>query len=389
MTTIPSNFQSPKSSRLVFVDLLRGWAVLVMIETHVFNALSLPDFKAAGWFDILNFVNGLVAPSFLFVSGFVFQLSAGRKIDELRTFGPAFRKQLGRMLVIWLVAYGLHLPFFSFRRIVAGTTADGWLGFFQSDILHCIVVGWLFLLFSIVFIRSEILYRWWLILTSLVIVFITPVIWETDFLPHVPAPVAAYLNGQHYSLFPIFPWMAFMVSGSVTASLYLAAMAKGTQQDFIKRISAVGFILILVSFLLALVPFRVEGLSTSWRANPLFFFLRLGIVFLLLRACWYYAERRRTEQSFVLDVSRESFLVYVVHLLILYGRYIDDKNVVDIYGGSFTPLECLLGSLGLAAVMVALSKFWGFLKRRSFVVARTVSYAVAMVTIVLFFVRKY
>jgi hypothetical protein len=40
-----------------------------MIEVHVFNAFLLPDLKQAGWFGILTFKNGLVAPEFLFVSG--------------------------------------------------------------------------------------------------------------------------------------------------------------------------------------------------------------------------------------------------------------------------------------------------------------------------------
>ncbi|HMD13095.1 MAG TPA: heparan-alpha-glucosaminide N-acetyltransferase domain-containing protein, partial [Bacteroidota bacterium] len=57
------------SSRLEFIDLLRGWAVFVMIETHVFNALLLPQLKEETFFKILTFVNGLVAPSFLFCAG--------------------------------------------------------------------------------------------------------------------------------------------------------------------------------------------------------------------------------------------------------------------------------------------------------------------------------
>ena len=62
--------------RLLFVDWLRAWALLVMIETHVFNAFLDTPLRLTGWFGNLNFLNGLVAPSFLFVLGFVFLVAA-------------------------------------------------------------------------------------------------------------------------------------------------------------------------------------------------------------------------------------------------------------------------------------------------------------------------
>ena len=85
------------ASRLLFLDWLRAWALLVMIETHVFNAFLANSLRQSGWFQALNFINGLVAPSFLFVSGFVFLVAAQKRVEELRSFGKPLRKQLGRI----------------------------------------------------------------------------------------------------------------------------------------------------------------------------------------------------------------------------------------------------------------------------------------------------
>jgi len=55
--------------RYTFIDLLRGWAIILMIEPHVFNTFLLPELKQTGWFSVVSFINGLIAPAFLFVSG--------------------------------------------------------------------------------------------------------------------------------------------------------------------------------------------------------------------------------------------------------------------------------------------------------------------------------
>lgn len=207
-----------RTSRLVFVDLLRGGAILVMIETHVSNTFLAPPLRDTTWFHTLTFVNGLVAPSFLFVSGFVLILGSRRKADEFRTFGPAFWKQLRRIGLVWAIGYVLHLPFHSFKKILAEATAEGWLKTYQVDILHCIAVGLLFLFVSVILIKSEVVRRRWLLVSGAAAVVATPFVWQIDFLGLIPAPLAAYLNDRHYSLFPIFPWLGYMLIGGAVAS---------------------------------------------------------------------------------------------------------------------------------------------------------------------------
>jgi hypothetical protein len=46
--------------------------MIVMIEVHVINGLMHPVYRRAPWFGLLDFVNRLAAPSFLFISGFAF-----------------------------------------------------------------------------------------------------------------------------------------------------------------------------------------------------------------------------------------------------------------------------------------------------------------------------
>ncbi len=213
--------------RLLFVDWLRAWALLIMIETHVFNAFLDTQLRQAGWFSNLNFLNGLVAPSFLFVSGFVFLVAAQKRIEELRAFGKAFRGQVRRAGMIWLIGYAMHLPTYWIPALLAGLPREMWLRFYRVDVLHCIAVTWLFLLASLMAIRSERLQRAWFTVWIIALSGLAPLVYGVDFQQMFPTPLAGYFNDKTQSLFPIFPWSAFMIAGAALRAFVSAGQAPG------------------------------------------------------------------------------------------------------------------------------------------------------------------
>lgn len=349
-----------------------------MIEVHVFNAFMLAELRDTAWFKALSFVNGLVAPAFLFVSGFVFILASKRKVEDFRTYGKKFWQQLGRIMQIWVIGYFLHLPFFSLTKTINESTTEHWLIFFQADILHCIALGLLFLFLSFLFIKSEIKYFNWLWFSGILTVIISPFIWDIDFTQYIHPFFAAYINGQHYSLFPIFPWLGFMIFGGLCSSLYLKARDAGTEKSFMNKMFIIGVVLIITGSILMLIPIDASFYSKSNRSDPFFFALRFGIVLILLSVCWYYANWRQTEKSFVLDVSRESLIVYVAHLLAIYGLFFGGMSLSDLYGKSFTILESAFWTLILISSMIIAAKLWGWVKMRHAKYARIISLIFAL-----------
>jgi uncharacterized membrane protein len=376
-------------NRLVFVDLLRGWATIVMIEVHVFNAFLLPEIKNAGWFGGVNFVNGLVAPSFLFVAGFVFVVASDRKLEEFRRYGKGFWRQLSRILLIWVIGYGLHLPYFSLTRTLRDSTASQLLLFSQSDILHCIAIGLLIVFLARIVIKRDQYYQLFLVLVGTLTVIVAPFIWEIDFSNFLPGFMASYFNDHQGSIFPLFPWLGFLMFGAVAAFAHKKARGNATETRYFQRLALLGGILLVGGTFLVDLPSKVPFMSTAIRANPVFFASRLGIVFLLLVACWYYAEWRKTERSFVLDVSRESLLVYTAHLLVIYGRFWDGNSPAFNYGGTFTVLQSSIATLALILLMVLCAKGWSTLKQKSMRWARIVSYATGSIVLIVFIVRVY
>ncbi len=123
-----------RRERLVWIDLFRGAAVLVMIETHVVNTFLLSILRDWNWFSVLNYVNGLVAPSFLFIAGFVQGMERGASPDK----PVQFARRAGHLLGILLLAYALHFPWRELGQhrwdaaVRVGT---------QEDVLQCIAAS--------------------------------------------------------------------------------------------------------------------------------------------------------------------------------------------------------------------------------------------------------
>lgn len=375
-----------ENRRVAFIDLLRGWAGLVMIEVHVVNAFLLPEIRSAGWFPILNFVNGLVAPSFLFVAGLVFVVVSERKLEEFRTYGGLFWKQSGRIFMIWGLGYFLHLPFFSFSRTLNETSPEAWLNFFQVDVLHCIAAG-LLLLFAarIVVSRNEVLERllWF---GTTVIVVIAPFLWDIDFNRFLHPIVGAYVNAQHFSQFPFFPWLGFLLLGGILGLKYLRARAENREVSFVKSVAWWGAGCVAIALLMG-DSFPIPGASKDVRPQPVFFVLRFGIVLLLFGGLWLYERIRKTERSFVLTFSRETLLVYAAHLLIIFGTFWNDRSLAGLYGLSLTMVQSAAATLGLVLLMVGLAELWGRVKRKSLPLARNLSIAGGLIAFLVFLIN--
>ena len=379
------------SKRLAFIDLLRGWAVIVMIETHMINATILPELRDTGSFSIINFINGLVAPSFLFASGMAYAVTTRRKIDSYLSFGPPLFKQLGRLLFILLVGYVLHLPHFNLGRLIQGATPRQWLVFYQSDVLHCIAVSLLSLQMLLLIVRNEKrLYRTAAVL-AVGILAVTPLMWRYDFLEVLPAPIAAYMNGLHFSLFPIFPWMAFLFAGAIAGHLFAegraAAGDSGADAFSVRTLRlflGAGAALLLMSA--ALVPLEsVLPAYENYALNPSFALLRIGIVLLLCGTMYWYEQRKGVSPaSPVTLIGRESLLVYSVHLLLIYGNF-GSFNFRNRVNHTFGYGEVLVWTVVLILLMYGLAWAWQWVKQKGERWKRSVQLA-TLVGLVLVFV---
>ena len=366
-----------KPRRVEYIDLLRGWAVIVMIETHVSNATLTPAILGSDAFAYLKFLNGLVAPSFLFASGLAYAVTTRRKLPEYLAFGKPLFKQFLRLMFILLIGYILHLPKFSFDRLLHETTEREWQVFFQADVLHCIVISLLFMQLLFLMLKTERRTYLTLAMIAPAVVFVTPMMWSVDFWMILPWPIAAYLNGLHFSLFPLFPWSAFLFAGAITGYYYLNAKEArsprlGSSEGKIGSEDAMMRTLLWVAGSAILFSFATEPLAAVmyqtydyWLFSPSFFFLRLGLVMALCSGMFFFEHSRGVSPTSAITlIGRESLLVYATHLLLIYGNFakFNFRNEVN---HTYGYLEAGITILVLLVSMYLLAKVWSSLKKGS------------------------
>ncbi len=373
-----------KKVRFLFVDLLRGWALLLMFEAHIVNAMLQPALKETGWFGILNFLNGLIAPSFLFISGFVFVLSTQQKKDKLREPGYALGKKLARIALIFLAGYSIHLPILSLRRLMNYYSRSVVLSSFNVDILQCIAAGLLFIFIARLLIKSDKSYNIFLMASLILILFLSPFVWQVDFSKFMVIPLADYFNAMYGSLFPLFPWMGFLLAGAVTCNYYLNARENNYEKKFIIIIIMAGAILAAAGKVLLADVFNLSLKLVE--PHPVFFFERLGWVLILLGALWYYAGWRQTKKSFVLDVGRESLLVYWLHLEVIYRQFWNEHSIASIFRGKFNLLECFIAAVFLSLMMIGVAKIWGGFKKKHKQLAANITLGLVTLCIIIFLI---
>lgn len=278
---VPVDRESPGRVRLEWLDFFRGLAVLVMIETHVANTFLATADWPVDWRVMLNYVNGLVAPGFLFIAGYAHGCGLRRKRAVRSRAWP----RLVRLAGIAALGYLMHLPV---REIAAGQWADAWLIGTRMNILPCLA-GAVAVLVAI----DRVCHRHAMMAVSVVMA--ATVVGASNAVGWTgPAPLVAMVNQSTGSLFPLLPWAAFAFAGfSVSGS------GPGWRAFGPLALASAGAVWVL-------------GRTDLSPVSAAFFFERLAWILALVPVCGWVAERWSWRA--VLYAGRESLAMYVAHL---------------------------------------------------------------------------
>lgn len=215
------------SRRCDWIDQLRGWAVIVMIEVHCVNL----------WLDLklrpewLNYLNGLVAPSFLMAAGFSLVLSTFRTDGTLRPFMDSFK----RYAFILLCAYALHAPGLTLAEWSVLSTSQKLRELFKIDVLQCVVYSLLILQGLARAIRNPRVFTGIALALAAFVPLVAPHLWAKGVGDGLWLPVRGLLNGNAdrgvQALFPLFPWLGFVAFGAFLGGVYRSQRVESHEDE--------------------------------------------------------------------------------------------------------------------------------------------------------------
>lgn len=374
------------AERLAFVDRLRGLATVAMIEVHVVNALLAPDFRGGRAFAALDFVNGLVAPSFLVAAGFSlvrsfaispavsFSLgSAGLALARSFAPGPAglslarsfaaglpaltwpeaptrwhlaagHARRAALLLVLGYAMHASHLP--AALSAQGPERASAWAFFLQTDVLQLIALGLSSLALVAALVRSARRYAAICLVAALACTWLGPEAHRHAW-GALPMPLATFFTERYGSPFPALPWAAFLALGAALGASGPPASKPGAWARKLCLVAALGLSL---GALGALAPWPLGGAYERWTLSPSATSLRAGLVCLVAAGLASASHLGRSIERLLALFGRHSLFVYVAHIVLVYGRH--PLSLRSLIGPTLGPLGCLVAWAAVSVSMV-------------------------------------
>lgn len=366
---------SAPSSRLNWIDWMRGLACVLMFQTHCYDAWLGGDARTTNFLKGSQLLGTLPAPLFLFLAGISFALvtdklirknlspaeitrTMARRGGEILAFGLLFRLQ--EFLIAWgwapwsdllrvdvLNIIGLSMILMAlacrFTFAVWGRSRDALK---KSDFGTAISAS-----------RSEptpvtdrlrALLAVFALGIAATIALLTPPLYTTWRPTWLPWPLESYIDGCHNLgapqpwLFPLFPWAAFAFAGLAAGFVLFSDEARGKTTKTLAWFAVAGAAAILVAREFDHSSFHLYSTYDYWHTSPNFLMMRIGLLLVIAFASYAWCRWGFGARGFspLIQLGQTSLLVYWVHIEFVYGRFsLLPKRAESILGASRGLLE--------------------------------------------------
>jgi len=336
----PTAVSTPKI-RLHFLDALRAFAILMMLQGHFVDTLLAPEYRDLGnpVFKIWTFMRGLTAPVFFTVTGIVFVFLLLKENKPLREH-VRVRKGIRRAFFLVALAYVLKWNVFSVLTLNFAPYH------IAVDVLH--VIGLALLALIGIYALHKVAGASYPVvsgLLGLVIFLVFPVVEQADW-SHLPIVFQNFMTMKNGSTFTIFPWLGYTLIGGVIGSV------AHYQTSWFKRWWAPAILLIaglwlhFSSYTIFANINQILGweLSQLWLSKQ-YLFWRFGHVLIVL-SVFVFLEQvlKKGFHPLLLKIGSETLTVYSAHYVILYGTWFG-IGLSQLWKRSLTPEQTIIGVL--------------------------------------------
>jgi uncharacterized membrane protein len=341
-----------KTNRLFFIDAVRAFAILMMLQGHFIDTLLDPIYRDESniAYQIWSYFRGITAPTFFTISGLVFLyllLKAKDKGDDK----PRIKKGIYRGLLLIGIGYALRVDIF------------GWLtGDFSNyilviDVLQCIGLSLIILIGCYVLFRKHVKLLSFLLFMLGCFSFLTEPLYRSLDLSHIPIVLANYMTTSNGSIFTILPWFGFTAFGGFLATIFFSHVHRNRfRLVTVLSFFIFGSLLIEYSSLLLMKFYYwtdIKLFKSSAYYNYLF--TRFGDVLLLLGV--FYAAEPFLKGSLIGKIGQKTLSIYVIHFIIIFGTF-TGLGLNRFYFKALNPTEAIVGALVFIVVVCFISFYY-------------------------------
>jgi uncharacterized membrane protein len=403
-----SSVTSAPSSRLAWIDWMRGLACILMFQTHCYDAWLGGDARNTSFLKGSQLLGTLPAPLFLFLAGISFALVTGKLIRkdlspseitrtmarrgaEILAFGLLFRLQefliawgwapwsdllrvdilniIGLSMVLMALTCGVSLTilrrfsgseksapsFFFHQRSPSGhskqtPTFEGSDPGMPSGIPEIADNNSGFSRCGSILIAVT-------TAVAAVIALLTPPLYTTWRPTWLPWPLESYIDGCHNLaapqpwLFPLFPWAAFAFAGLAAGFAIFSDQARNRSTQTLALLALAGAAAILAARQLDHSSFHLYSTYDYWHTSPNFLMMRVGLLLVISFLSYGWCRWGLATRGFspLIQLGQTSLLVYWVHIEFVYGRFsLLPKRAESIPGATRGLLEIIVFMLILS-----------------------------------------
>lgn len=337
---------TPPAGRRTYLDVLRGIAVLIMIEAHVIDSWTRPADRGSRAFGESLILGGFGAPLFLFLAGVSVAMSAGSKARRSGDPAAAARAVQKRGLEIFALAF-----VFRFQSYIL-SHAPAWT-MLKVDILNImgpaiVAAAALWALGRAPAARIALF-----AVAAAAVVLITPPIRQIAALAVLPDSIEGYLRPiPGLTNFSIFPWAAFVMAGGLVGVILDGARTQAADRNANLALGAAGLALAASAYRASFLPPLHPG-SAFWTTSISFFCIRLGVMIAALALAWLWEQRPTAGRRWspLQLMGQTSLFLYWIHVELVYGLVSHPLHGAFSLAGSWAALAVFCVLMLQAAVL--------------------------------------
>jgi hypothetical protein len=359
-----------QNSRVQFIDFGRSVAICMMLQGHFISmSYSNYDFymdeifknghSSNLLFNAWGFMRGLTAPLFFTISGTVFSFLLHlqlRKSDAVQFWHlKRVKKGIKRGLMLLLIGYVIQINFKYIAYYFQGNVNPH---FYTFHVLQCIGLSILALIFTtFIGFKVKASYHWLYALLGICLFAGTFFIRSTDdYLPyHFPVFIQNMIQGPETE-FSVFPWMGFVFMGGAFGSLLARYSIHEDKKKLIKFTLLFSIASFSLGWIFTVLSWYTPQFQQSTHPQNLWYFDRLGFVFLLFTLFIPMAEWKKAKHPLFLGMGQNTFFVYVSHAILLYGAFIG-YSLRDLLQARLSGISSIIGAILFLVFFALLVKY--------------------------------